>query len=349
VVCIHHAYSNTSLLAINKKLRFPFDDKDGVNNYYDKLMHHESSKLNKQKIDRKIDEYILSKSDDERWKRCVSSTQVSLNEISVAIPEQLEFNEATRRLIINPIVLALCSYNKKKLRVEFDWSKESKNFTSKELLFGNGPLDYLIGPIAVNFTKKTNETTTIKNDSEEAIKMNSDEEQQDDLDGLLDVEAKVECNEKNLFQLLAQIHDNMFLDSLNDDNKNLDLNDSKTNNKNKLISNFTTEANKKQKISSCEFDNLVAHTKKSAFGVLCTGSTWQFYNISSEARNEKALVQQLAVLKLPVLKYILDDSKFKQRDSGASQKAWSSTDNVVKMEKVERVMAALQVLNEFNM
>jgi hypothetical protein len=333
------------------KLSFPFSITNNFTNFYDALISHSDSKNNQEMFEKKIQDYIASKnatiSDENKkdavWTESVDFAYKSLNFISSAVQPEMDFNEATRRLTIDPILLALCHYNRcfLKLEIDFDFKLENR--------IGNGPLDYLFGPIAIHTAVKTE---------------NSDENDHDDNNNeytdLLDVEAKTKCDLNNFCQLAAQIHDVMIAKAdYNISEQREDL--------------LSQQQQKKMKKDNNEYKKSITTTTKQkncAFGVLCTGNSWQFYGISNRNvnynnsnvnnnnninnnnnNNEKPLIKLLGVFILRVLRYdekttrttgVIDDSNL----IGATGEFDSL--NVVKRDNVELIMAALQVLNEMS-
>jgi hypothetical protein len=295
----------------------------------------------------------------DRWNACTASATKALNEWSIAIPVLESYNEATRRLLINEVILQVCIFLGKTMLVE---AYQCVNQAHPPSHFqGTGTLDYLLGvglrtcietyprdvhlpgPSASSAEEEEGEQSGLVSGEpgaqgeDPSVVVSVELQTGDPLSVVLspstDVEAKERITLAALLQLLAQIHDKVYVST--DDVL--------------LIANhciaFEAEEGpepvlRKRKV---EVQETAERKFRQLTGILTTGHTWQVFQFTF---NEEEMQDPAARMKVeyagsfsvPILQYA---GPAAQGRTGSGAEAGLR----VKGEDVAKLMAMLVVTN----
>jgi hypothetical protein len=189
------------------------------------------------------------------------------------------YSEKCRRTLIDIVIYTALGINNNFSNCRREIAVEKELFTDKVLdpdIVGKGPLDYSIpeGIILNCASEQGEEEEGVENQEGEE----NEPEEEKDKNVFIDVEAKVDLEDKSLYQLLGQLHDSMYV--------------------------VSDEGRNKRKAEKDDPTQKLKVARKHVVGVLTTGHRWEFYTMTYLPDERKSEVYFLGRRTLKVLRYL---------------------------------------------
>jgi hypothetical protein len=262
----------------------------------DYLSEFQSSSTNK--LDSVITTFLSSVSNDELWEKYVDATYFGLSSVGRVISEAEEYNEATRRLIINFAIINAADYlleSEKSNTAHVSLEKEMKNSVDS---IGNGPLDYIVDGrflvhkiLDVNSSMVDDITEGDTASSSNAISLPSiaasikvDAALTAHVSAQQIIEAKCRIINESIAQLIAQLYD-------------------------RLVTSYDEPLQGKKR---------GRNEPPFVRGVLTTGQNYEFFQLTNSADKGKPVVHHYGSLPLRVFRGINKRNNGRPRDVASS-------------------------------
>lgn len=250
---------------------------------------------------------------NRNFDRFIDDVVNELNQWSIILPRQYAYNEATRRLLINPIArVASMLLGAQAVHIE---APQCFGKTTPAHFVGKGPLDYVLTGSSTGVVVQS----ALDPDPEDLEDSDSDEDgpgksqqQVEELSHVV-IEAKILNNPAAFNQLCGECHDHAFVSSVNQAN---------ITNKVALASTGMDETGVEKAInsgnggrgaskrppaaSSTSSTDTPQRAHKCVTGILTTGQTWEVFTFTTKTLDprEKPQVSFKGTLRMRVLAYM---------------------------------------------
>ena len=194
----------------------------------------------------------------DKWKNAVNAAYFDLQIVSARL--KAPYNEPSRRLVINVVVMHVCGYLKKNFCVEHEAVPIEMKKKRTNGIIGNGTLDYEISGVPIRSV-------------EEPMDESDEEEEGEPLDNVCNIEAKTTStlNDGALAQFIAQLHDLLIVKVEQLQEAGATSSDS----------NITATAAATSSVS-----DITATAANSVCGFLTTGHRWLLFSLTEKSGTE---------------------------------------------------------------